>query len=181
MAQVDFHVHTNLDPQQLTLLGLEVFKQWLAFAVGAQALGGKRLFFPTGRYASSIRFEQKGESEVAIIADESVAPEAMWLETGHGKVDLKTRLEMGKVYRFHNPMAGAAMKSATGLARRRRTSGIGSTPKFWAQVKVSERTGYGRIGPHTPADSWIIPAMPAYSPAALMADYARQQATGGTG
>jgi hypothetical protein len=179
--QTDYTINTNLDPQQLNVLGLQVYKMWLQFAVGQIALGGKRLFFPTGRYAASIRFERQGEAEIAIIADENVAPEALWLEVGHKTVDLKTKLRMGKVYRMHNPIAPGSVQAVTGLNRQRASGktgtagGIGFTPRYWASARKSDESGFAQFGPNSPTDSWVIPPMPAYSPAMLLADWAKAQ------
>jgi hypothetical protein len=39
---------------------------------------------------------------------------------------------------------------------------------MWAEMRRSERAGYASIGPNSPPDSWVIPAMPAYSTAAIL-------------
>ena len=155
-AGVYFVVKTDLDPAMVTRLGLEIYAKWIDFASGGLVLGGKRLVHPTGRYARSIQFRQLGESSVAVIADEDVAPEAAILESGHGPVDLKQKLQRGRAYPMHRALHG-------------------SRPLMWAQMR---NTGYASIGPNSPPDSWIIPAMSAYGVAANLARMAAGMARG---
>lgn len=167
-TEIEYVVKTDLDPVQLNRVGLYVFRRWMEFALGTP-LGGKKIVYPTGRYAASLRFEQTGIATVAVVADESTAPEAAVLETGHGSVDLKTRLSPGRVYPMHRPVAPAGSSASNGL--RRQGSGLGpsSRPQVWAEARVKEGSGFASMGPNSPPDSWIIPPMAAYSPAAVLA------------
>lgn len=165
-------VRTNLPPEQVNRVGLEIFAKWVEFARGMTTLGGRRLVYPTGRYASSIRFEKTGEASVAIIADEEIAPEALFLETGHGPIDLKTKLQHGRAYPMHRPLGGTP---GTTL---RRTGAGPAKPSMWAEVRAAGSSGFASIGPNSPADSWIIPAMAAYNPASFLASMARSMAAG---
>lgn len=168
---VTYVIKTNLPPEAVTQIGIEIFAKWVEFALGQASIGGRRLVYPTGRYASSISFQKVGTASVAIVADESVAPEAAVLEYGHGSVDLKQRLAPG-VYPMHRPPGGAAHKSATGLLRR--GSGPASLrPKMWAELRANESSGYASISPNSPPGSWIIPPMVPYSPALILAAQAR--------
>jgi len=169
---VTYVVKTNLPPEMVTQVGLEIFAHWVSFALGQATLGGKRLVYPTGRYAASIQFKQEGESVVSINAD---GIEAEVIEHGHQAVDLKMKLQHGRAYPMHRRVGGTA-----GTTLRR----IGSTPasrkpEMWAELKGSTGSGFASIGPNSPADSWIIPAMPAYSPAMILAAQAQKAARDG--
>ena len=158
-------VKTNLPPEGVNQVGLAIFAAWLDFALGGpNPSGGQRLIYPTGRYAASLRYERLGESTVAIIADDKVAPEAAVIEHGHGPVDLKSKLKAGRypMHRHQTKTPGSTL---------RRIGGGPATLKaaMWAEIRASESSGYASIGPNSPADSWIIPPMPAYSPAANLA------------
>ena len=171
---VDYVISTNLPPEALTEIGLKVFEMWTAFAMGQISLGGKRIIWPTGRYAASLQFEQRGEYVVAITANENYAPEAAILEEGHGVVDLKTRMAAG-VYPMHRFQGGGPRGAAMGLRRR----GVGRAsmqPSMWAAIREGEANGYATLSPNSPAGSWILPAMPAYSPAQTLSRIVSQYA-----
>ena len=167
-------VKTDLDPAMLTRIGLEIFAKWLDFALGVQSLNGRRLVYPTGRYAASLQFKRTSESSVAIIADEDMAPEAAVLEYGHGAVDLKTKLQQGRAYPMHRPFGG----NQTGGLRRIGSGPASMKPHMWAEVRSREASGFASIGPNSPPGSWIIPPMPAYSPAMVLAAMATKMARG---
>lgn len=131
---------------------------WVNFALGKGSIAGKHLIYPTGKYAASISFKKEGESTVAIVQDESIAPEGAILESGHKAVDLKQRLQWGRAYPMHRH-SGAASGS-------RRT-------RMWAQAYGSNFSGFASIGPNSPAGSWVIPPMVAYAPAANLARMAK--------
>lgn len=111
------NVFTDLRPDALTEVGLQVYQHWLAFALGKEAVGGRILMHPTGRYASSISFKKLGRYHVAIIADEKIAPEAAVLEKGHGPIDMKRYLRQGGAYPMHRgrrQFTGFASVGSTG-------------------------------------------------------------------
>ena len=169
MASFSYVVKTNLPPEQLSQMAVEVFTRWVEFALGQRALGNHRLVYPTGRYAASIEYRQEGETSIAIVAS---APEAEIIEQGHAAVDLKTKLQQGKVYRMHRPVG-----ATPGTALRRIGAGPPSTkPRMWAELHQKTASGFASIGPNSLADSWIIPAMPAYSPAMILAAQAQAEA-----
>ena len=172
---VMYVVKTDLPPQMVTQIGLEVFARWMDFALGKESIGGRRLIYPTGRYAASLQFKKTGEASVAIIADESVAPEAAILEQGHGPVDLKTRLAPGR-YPMHRTPGG---KPGTGLRRTGSKKGPFARASMWARVRAAEANGFASIGPNSAPGSWIIPAMAPYAPAATLANMIRAMATRG--
>lgn len=172
IGQNVYIVKTNLPPEQVMEIGVEVFLRWMSFAIGATALeNGKKIMYPSGRYASSISIKKTGEASVAIVADESIAPEAAVLESGHAAIDLKTKLQHGRPYPMHRAVGG----NVPGL-RRVGSGPPGFSPRIWAEVKQRESSGFASIGPNSPAGSWIIPPMVAYSPAAVLASMAQQQA-----
>ena len=169
MASYSYVVKTDLPPDQLTLLAVSVFVQWVEFALGQRSLGNKQLVYPTGRYAASIEFRQESETSIAIVAS---APEADIIEQGHGSVDLKTKLQPGRAYPMHRPVG-----AVPGVRLRRIGSGPPSLkPRLWAELQRQSSSGFASIGPNSAADSWIIPAMPAYSPAMILAAQAQAEA-----
>jgi hypothetical protein len=171
-----FVIKTDLPPELVTEIGVEIFVKWMNFALGKDMLNGKRLFYPSGRYASSLSFRQVDENTVAILADESVAPEALFLEEGHRSFDMKTVAALrGRSIPIHRPVGSAQHLSMTGL---KRVGGGPARPMMWAEVRAGTSSGFASIGPNSPADSWIIPSMPAYSPAGTLAAMARGMAQG---
>ena len=166
-----YAVKTNLDPAALTELGLAVYEAWVRFALGLDSLGGRKLLNPTGKYASAIQFRQEGEATVAIFVDDESAPEARWLEEGHGAIDLKDKLRAGKVYKMHNERTSTQEQMAGAGLRKRTTSGVGSSQQVWTEIRTRESTGYARMGQAgtMDADAWVIPPMVAYAPAKILA------------
>lgn len=169
-------VRTNLPPEGVTSIGVDIFLMWLSFAMGEDSLAGKRLHYPSGRYAASISIRQVDAVTVAIVADESIAPEAAILETGHRSFDMKTVASLqGRAIPMHRPVGGT--EGAPGL--RRRGAGPASLrPRMWAELRRAEGSGFASFGPNSPAGSWIIPAMSAYSPGLTLATMARKMAAG---
>lgn len=169
MASFNYVVKTDLPPDQLSQLAISIFTEWVEFALGQRALGNKRLVYPTGRYAASIAYKQEGESSIAIVAS---APEAEIIEQGHGSIDLKTKLQHGRAYPMRRPPG-----STPGTPLRRIGAGPPSMkPKMWAELHQQTASGFASIGANSPPDSWIIPAMPAYSPAMILAAQAQAEA-----
>jgi len=179
MPGVSFSVHTNLPPEQVSRIAIEIFTLWVDFALGKAAIGGKKIIYPTGRYAASINYRIEGQSTIAFWA---TAPEAGILELGHASIDLKQKLRPGH-YRMHRPPGatpGTSLRRigagpAPSLAAAR-GSKIVQRATMWAEMHRSERSGFATLSPNSPADSWIIPAMPAYSTAGILAAQARAMA-----
>jgi len=173
-----YDVMTDLDPQSVSEVGKEIFKAWVDFAMGKTDLGGKRLMHPTGRYASAIQFKKLGVAKVAIIVDSNLAPEANILEEGHKAIDLKQLLTAGRSYPMHRGAAGAYGSAGYGAP----SLGSGKRgAKMWAAARGQGFSGYARVPTKITAenaDSWIIPAMPAYRPAAHLIDLLRQKVDG---
>lgn len=174
MQKIVFDVFTDLDPDHLNKVGHEIYLKWLDFATGMTELGGRRISNPTGKYASSIRYRRYGASRVAIVADENVAPEARILETGHKPIDMLEHLAMGAVYPMHRGTGGAGAyvgggaraKKMWASTRAAGFSGFASTPNSRGARGASNTSGTG--------PAWTIPAMPAYSPAFILAELVRQ-------
>ena len=175
MAGKTYTIRTDLDPVALNQVGLAIYAAWMEFALGHTELAGRKLVYPTGRYAASISFRQESESVVAIVADEGVAPEAAIIEEGHGAVDLKTKLVHGKLYKMHRKQGATQAGAAQGL-RRTGAGPAGLSPRIWGQVRSAEANGYASIGPNSAPDSWIIPPMMAYSPALVLSNMAAKTA-----
>jgi len=167
-------IRTNLPPETITQIGVEIFVMWLDFALGHTALNGKRLIYPSGKYASSLRLEQRGPATIAILADEELAPEAAVLETGHRSFDMKTVASLrNRAIPMHRPVGSVEHLRATGLRR------VGSGPaslksSMWAELRANTSSGFASFGPNSPADSWIIPPMMPYAPAMALATIARR-------
>lgn len=184
----EYDVYTDLDPDTLTNVAMETYRLWLQWALGEAQIGGKVLKHPSGRYAAALSWKRIGASHIAIIADETIAPEAQWLEEGKAQTDMKAAM-LGK---------GHTRTSASGHRYRvipiRKTS---RPPRFDIASIVGSNAGervpagkakmWARPRPHTNADhfatmsdkpgasDWMIPAMPAYSPAALLAQLLSQK------
>lgn len=181
MAGPVYLVRTDLDPAGVTRVATEIFAMWLDFALGKGALNGKKIHYPSGKYAASIQFKQIGVSTIAIVADETVAPEALWLEIGHRAYDMKQTVgAIGRRVPLHRVPGGPVHANLTG-GLRRLGAPYGSVkpgvrPSMWAEVRGGEFSGFASIGPNSAPDSWIIPAMPAYAPAHTLAAIAQRMA-----
>lgn len=142
-----YHIYTNLEPEELDDLALEIYKEWLAFAEGRKGFGGKIIRNPSGNYAKALKIDKLDLNHVAVIADEHIAPEALSLEVGHGPIDLKRSLKRGKTYpihrggtMFHYPSLGGNFNPYTGGA---------------ANSRGQFLVGFARVG----TTGWIIPPM----------------------
>ncbi|MDE2467483.1 MAG: hypothetical protein KGL35_01730 [Bradyrhizobium sp.] len=140
--------------------------------MGREELNGKRLLYPTGRYAASIQFKREGAASISVVADEDVAPEAAILESGHGPVDLKTKFEWYRGYPMHRLRTGADSPRRIGAGP------PSMKPSMWAEIRAQESTGFASIGPNSSPDSWIIPAMTPYAPALTIAAMMRSMLKG---
>lgn len=173
MAAV-YDVYTDLDQKTITEIAFRVMAIWIEFALGNKELNGHRVMHPTGKLASAVRVEGRGTNHVAVVIDESIAPEATYLEEGHGPIDMKDYLQPGKFYPLHRGVGyGQPILNQTFA---------GKTNNVWAQPRAQGYSG----GAHTPkhgagvartlnrgtskADAWVIPAMPAWSPVSYLAD-----------
>lgn len=161
-------IMTDLDPQTLSAVGVAIAQRWISFAMGSSDLGGKTLAHPTGRYASSIQFRQTGVARVAIVANEKRAPEAAVLETGHKPIDLKQYFPEGVTIPMHRGVPGQYGSAGYGAPILDNTA-AGRRKNVWAKPRAQGATGFARMG----TTGWIIPAMPAYSPAAHLVDLMR--------
>ena len=159
----EYYVFTDLSPDELTDVAMEIYKKWIAFSLGLDDVAGYKVMNPTGRMASSIRVEGRSINHIAIVAD---APEAEILEEGHEAIDLKQKLIAGRAYPMHRG-TGVPVFNPTFAGR---------AANVWAAPKAEGFNGVARIPTEiTPenAGSWIIPAMAAWSPARHLADMAR--------
>jgi hypothetical protein len=177
---VTYNVFTDLDPQALTEVGMAIYAKWVAFAMARDSLGGKKLMYPTGKYASAIHFRKYGTSRVAIIADETQAPEAHWLEVGHAAYDMKTgqNLAAGMFIPMHRGRPGHYGSAGQGKPQRNQSAARNAERRknFWTQSvkKPNMRPSSGGAFVTQDAlddpDAWVIPEMAAYSPAAHLVD-----------
>ena len=148
-----YDIYTNADPDSISEVALDIYREWLDFAEGLGRIGGRRLVHPTGKYAKSLSMKQEGLEHIAIIADESVAKEALYLETGHEEVDLKQKLQAGKTYAIHRG-GGLSWHPASSTGYQHPATGASASHS--GQYLV----GFARVGD----TGWVIPAMPAYEP-----------------
>lgn len=162
-------IKTDLDPEMLSIVGLSMYKKWVDFAMGRTSLNGKTLMHPTGKYASSITYRKTGASSIAIMALVTPSnPEAAILESGHKAIDLKQYFAKGIVIPMHRGAEGSYYGNHSdgyGPPRRSMTA-FKKGNNIWASIRAQGASGVARIGDN-PA-SWIIPEMPAYSPAATL-------------
>lgn len=186
-------VFTDLNPDELTEVAVETYRLWLRFALGEKSIGGRTLAHPSGRYAAAISWRRKGRSTIAIIADEQLAPEALWIEDGHSPADiLSAMLSGGKVsadgHRYRRvslkagtgrggqaaPMSGLDMNAITTSS----ATGGGASPMFktmWAERRDGAEPDRVRTMTDRPgAAKWQVPAFAPYAPAAILADMLRR-------
>lgn len=152
--------------QELSDVGVAIAARWVLFALGKAPLGGHVVAFPTGRYAASIRVEKRSPTHVAVISDEEFAPEARILEEGHRRIDLKRYASLaGRTLPMHRGAGPPVI------------AGAGSSASVFATARRGGFSGYARVPSRVTsenADSWIIPAMRAWSPAMHLAELARR-------
>lgn len=178
-----YDVYTDADRDEIEAVALEIFKEWVAFAEGRDTLGGKYLLHPTGLYASSLRLEIDRQ-HVAIIADESIAPEALFLEVGHGSIDLK-KYASPTPQHIHMQRGGGVVARVSQQRQPRfpRASPPGrlspKNPSLYAtrrsQFGMLHGSEWATLSKNSPPGSWIIPPMPAYQPGKWLADAAKKR------
>jgi hypothetical protein len=185
-----FTVHTDLNPEQLTEVAIETYRRWLNFALGKDSLMGSVLRHPSGRYAASLSWKKTGTAAVAIIADEKIAPEALWIEEGAsahsmkeamlGKGNTKTSAA-GYQYRVIPIRKDGYFPQGTDanpeVVNTPTGGGISAaTGKIWSRKAPAIDASHFAIMSDKPgASDWIVPAMPAYSPAAILASLLKQE------
>jgi hypothetical protein len=188
-----WNVYTDLDPDELTEVAMETFIAWVSFALGSVSLGGRTLgkgdksFYRSqlrGRYAASISWKKEGPNHVAIIADEDMAPEALWIEEGTKGANMKEHmLQDGKVGRNGTryrdiPMRGEQSGPTGSLNDIVNAAANGSfsagQKKLWAKPRPTvDSDRIVRMTDAPGSAAWIIPPMPAYSPAQILATLLR--------
>lgn len=196
MPRIDV-VATDLIPEYLNAVSVDIFRLWRQFALGQTHLGGRSIAYPSGRYAASISMHRYGTrvttvrsgreyhtrqiSHIAIIADERLAPEAHLLEYGHKPIDMLEHLDPGRRYPMHRS-GGYVPTHVRAGARNFPTSASGRARirSMWSEIRQLRSTGSART-PDDPSErgdmntsrtgpAWTIPAMPAYEPAHLLAE-----------
>jgi hypothetical protein len=178
-----YDVYTDLDPDQLTAVAMETYRIWLQFALGQSNLTGKKLMNPSGRYAAALSWSRSGPNRVTILADESVAPEAAWIEAGTAGADVKQMLDRntkytkdGHPYRViplrPDVAAGPLTFNFDTIAGT--SSGKGermpkSQSKIWAVAReVVDPNSRFRTMTDNPTPGWQIHPMPAYAPGLIL-------------
>jgi hypothetical protein len=177
-----YNVYTNLPPGQLQDVAAVFYFTWLAFAIGKTDIGGKRLKHPSGRYAAALRVEKRGDNLISIIADDDAEPQVGIIEEGHPAFSLKDRMlaspkakmsKAGYLYRvLYLRPDQQGEPPATMLDKVVTENDAMNIPKIWARPRPF--VDPNSRGPFTmsnkPGSSpWRIPAMVAYSPAAILA------------
>ena len=187
MANV-FDVQTDLQPEALTEVAIETFRKWVSWSLGKNIKGLWTLVHPSGRYAASLSWKRTGIASIAIIADESIAPEVDWLERGHPAFSIKEKM-LGKGntkiskegYRYRViPMRGTQVTPSFNVDKLKSGRNGGKLPTKAASMWLQARQNIGSDRFATMSDKpgssgWIIPPMAAYSPAAILADQLRKQ------
>ena len=183
-----YEIFSDLDPDTLTEVAADVYRLWLEFALGQQELGGKVLMHPSGRYAASLSWKKTGQASIALIADETIAPEAKWIEEGRTAADMKaamlgkgrTKISAdGHMYRVI-PIRRDALTPRFDLGDIV-TSSAGErlpvrTQKMWARPRWHTNADHFATMTNEPGSSdWVVPAMAPYSPAAILASLLRQE------
>ena len=185
-----YEVMTDLAPEMLTELAAETYRAWLLFALGKEEIGGRTLANPSGRYAASISWKRTGESSIAIIADERMAPEAGWVETGRKAFSMKAKMlrspgtkrsKAGYRYRVI-PISNTKLTPSLDLSRIVSSPNGESVPakasRMWTRAwRASRHTGSANFTTMTDkpgTSAWVVPSMPAYSPAAILAELMRR-------
>lgn len=175
-----YDVWTDASREQIDAVAMEIFREWILFAEGKQAIGGHFLMHPTGRYASSLSLDIT-PSHVSIMADASIAPEALFLELGHGAVDLKQTVHQGLRY-IHMHRGGGVVERAAeqpqpSLPRPGPPGLTYNTPSLYATRRarygVVEGSEFATLSSNSPPGSWIIPPMPAYRTAQILSEKAK--------
>lgn len=186
-----YTVYTNLDPLQLSELAAETFFVWLKFALGEQALGGKKLAHPSGRYASAISWKRTGVAQVAIIADEDAIREVGAIEYGHPATSMKDHMlyggnarlsKEGYMYRViplrpdqwrptPTLQPDMVVDTVTGGRLRKGVARMWAQPRPWVDPKSRFRTMSNKPG----SSPWIIPEFKPYAPGQILAELLQQE------
>ena len=102
----------------------------------------------------------------------------MFLEEGHVEVDLKKKLVAGRAYPMHRGEPGAYGSQGYGSPILSRSKGD-RRRNIWAEPRAKGASGIARVPTEITAEnarSWIIPPMPAYSPAKNLVDLLKRGA-----
>lgn len=186
-----YDVYTNLDPLQLSEAASETFKLWIQFALGKQEIGGKKIKYPSGRYASALSWKKTGVAQVSIIADEDAIPEVGAIEYGRPEIDLKSKMlfngrahisKEGYLYRVlplrpdnpgTNPILSPGMVLDTLSGGRLRKN----VARMWAKPRpyVDSRSRYRTMTNKPGSSPWRIPEFHPYAPGAILAELLHQE------
>ena len=193
-SKYNWIITTDLPPEAVNQVGRYIAAKWVAFALGSESLNNRRIIYPSGRYAAAIKYKNTGFSEFTIAVPENMKtlPEALMLESGHGEIDLKKKLQQGKAYKMHREsvdtnrgpgrrttpegLLRTSFNTTLNATQMRRTRSTGKRAMMYIEMRKADATGYASFGPNSKPESWIIPAMPAYSPSKVLADLAVQAA-----
>lgn len=191
MTNAVYDVYTDLNPQQLTELAAETFLVWLKFALGQQEIGGHKIKHASGRYAAALSWKRIGVSRVAIIADESKAPEIGAIEYGHQPQDMKLHMlyggsahisKEGYYYRTiplrpdqwrQTPTLNSSMITQDSNGGRIR-SNVG---RMWAKKRpeVDKNSRYRTMSNKPGSSRWLVPGFTPYSPGLILSELLQQE------
>ena len=172
-----YDIYSNLDKEEAGSLALDKFKKWMEFAMGTQSIGGRMLKRPSGRYASSIRYDDSHPGYIAIYADAGEAPEANYIEDGRqNATDLKeymlgdnaTRAKDGSLYRIIPIKNEDEVIPTNPVITKTPYGWAGGVPFLWAnenKMAFSSSNVHFRVMSSKQTGKWIVPPMAAYSPA----------------
>ena len=194
-----YTIETDLDPEALTELAVETYQKWVSFALGVEEIGGKRIMHPTGRYASALSWKQNGKYSASIIADSDVTLDVDSIEGGTPAHSMKqAMLYSGNVNKSAGGFHYRTVPIKPSVSGRPTKSAL---TRFWMNLNKSKK-GYsmsraGLKSYNAPKDTsavadgsvfrtmsdkpgssdWVVPAMPAYSPAKTLAGLLEKAAT----
>jgi len=186
-----YDIYSNLDQEEASSLALDTFQKWMEFAMGNQAIGGRMLKRPSGRYASSIRYDDSHPGYIAIYADAGEAPEANFIEDGRqNATDLKEymlgngkghRSKDGSLYRIIPIKNENEVIPTNPVITRTPYGWAGGSPFMWAnenKMAFSSFNVHFRTMSSKQTGKWIIPPMAAYSPAMYLSQELNNSAGG---
>lgn len=187
ISTTDYTIQTNADPAMLGIIAAEIYKQWMEFALGHEALGGKKLVNPSGKYASAISWKRTGTYSVAITADSTISKQVDTVEEGASAFSIKDAMlskkskvdKDGNRYRVipmppridKDPGANDILKNSELSSFITKFSQSGqrvrkNAARVWA--KPVKRTQFVTMTDKPGSAAWAMPERPAYAPAKIL-------------
>jgi len=192
-SAVYYDVQTDLDPSVAESLIVDTFQKWVRFALGRDALGGRHLRRPPGRYATSLRLIKRSNHFYEMFSDAPPLSRfdtyniADLIENGRSRFSLRNRMlkngtmihgKNGLLYKrlylrnlpdmktpfYNKAVAPGTVKMTSSRSWRMKAPNLGT-------VKKRFNSTYNKGKFRTISEKsrgWLIPSMPAYHPADLL-------------